>query len=90
MNIVTNPPYKYAQKFVEHALECVDKKIAMLLKLVFLESMGRKSLFDRNLLKKVYIFRKRLQFGSGGSPTLASAWFVWDKSYKGLPTIEWI
>ena len=38
-DIITNPPYKYAQKFVEHALDlvCLGNKVAMYLKLTFLE-----------------------------------------------------
>jgi hypothetical protein len=38
-DIITNPPYKYAQEFVEHALWSVQygNKVAMYLKLTFLE-----------------------------------------------------
>jgi len=62
----------------------------MLLKLVFLESERRYKMFKSTPLKTVYVFSKRLQFGSGGSPTLASAWFIWEKDYTGKPTIEWL
>jgi len=94
-NIITNPPYKYAQKFVEHSLACANKKVAMLLKLVFLESQSRKRLFENNRLRKVYVFRKRLKiyaYGKMGknSGLIAYAWFIWDKNYTGLPTIDWI
>lgn len=46
-NIVTNPPYKYAQEFVEKSLRIIPegKKVAMFLKLTFLEGKGRKQLF---------------------------------------------
>lgn len=46
-NIVTNPPYKYAQQFVEKALSIIPegKKVAMFLKLTFLEGKGRRALF---------------------------------------------
>lgn len=49
-DIITNPPYKYAQKFVEHALELIPNghKVAMFLKLTFLESKNRRSLFESN------------------------------------------
>jgi len=94
-NIITNPPYKYAQEFVERALFCSQKKVAMLLKLVFLESISRKKLFDRKLLKTVYVFRRRLKIYADGklgknSGLIAYAWFVWDKNYNGLPMIDWI
>ena len=46
-NIVTNPPYKYAQEFVEKALQIIPegKKVCMFLKLTFLEGKARKQLF---------------------------------------------
>ena len=46
-NIVTNPPYKYAQEFVEKALSIIPKgkKVAMFLKLNFLEGKARRALF---------------------------------------------
>lgn len=46
-NIVTNPPYKYAQQFVEKALNIIPKgkKVAMFLKLTFLEGKARRALF---------------------------------------------
>ena len=49
-DIITNPPYKYAQEFVEHALELIPNghKVAMFLKLTFLESKNRRSLFESN------------------------------------------
>lgn len=46
-NIVTNPPYKYALQFVEKALSIIPegKKVAMFLKLTFLEGKARRALF---------------------------------------------
>ena len=46
-DIVTNPPYKYAQEFVEKALFIIPDghKVAMFLKLTFLEGQGRRQLF---------------------------------------------
>ena len=47
-DIITNPPYKYAMQFVERALQLVDsgRKVAMFLKLQFLEGKSRRKLFD--------------------------------------------
>lgn len=46
-DIVTNPPYKFAQEFVEKALSIIPngRKVAMFLKLTFLEGKARKELF---------------------------------------------
>ena len=47
-DIVTNPPYKYAQEFIEHALDLVKPghKVCMFLKVQFLEGKNRRKLFD--------------------------------------------
>ena len=49
-DIVTNPPYKFCKEFVEHALDISSDgtKIAMFLKLTFMESQSRKSLFEKS------------------------------------------
>lgn len=96
-NIITNPPYKLALDFVLKAKECSSDKIAMFLKTVWLESESRYEMFqDRNFpLKTVYQFSKRVSLYKNGtkmknSGMIAYAWYVWDKNYKGKPTIEWI
>ena len=96
-NIITNPPYKYAKEFVLKAKQSANKKIALLLKLVFLEGIGRYEMFqDKDFpLKKVYVFCRRQKIYANGiigknSGLIAYAWFIWDKSYSGKPIIEWI
>ena len=94
-NIVTNPPYNLAQKFIEHSLDAVSEKACFLLKLVFLESAQRTSLFARGQLETVYVFRKRIKLGRNGDGysqggMIAYAWFVWDVRYQGDPQIKWI
>ena len=46
-DIVTNPPYKYAQEFIEHALSIIPEghKVCMFLKVQFLEGKARRELF---------------------------------------------
>lgn len=94
-NIITNPPYRQAKEFVLHSLECATRKVAMLLKLVFLEGVGRYELFQTTPLKCVYVFCKRQPLTIRGeemknSSMIAYAWFVWDKAYSGKPTLSWI
>jgi len=94
-NIITNPPYRLAQQFLERALLLAEKKVALLLKLVFLESASRYNLFKSSPLKTVYVFSKRQKIYKDGiegvnSGLIAYAWFVWDKSYNGKPYIDWI
>lgn len=94
-HVVTNPPYRLAQKFVEHALDCATVKVAMLLKLNFLEGQRRKSFFESTPLRTVYVFSNRISFDKGnskgkGNGLLAYAWYVWERGYTGKPQIEWM
>lgn len=49
-DIITNPPYKYALEFVEKALEVIPEghKVAMFLKLQFLEGKARRKFFEKS------------------------------------------
>ncbi|WP_142810680.1 class I SAM-dependent methyltransferase [Tepidiphilus olei] len=94
-HIITNPPYRLAQEFVEHALECARKKVAMLCKLAFLEGKSRYEMFKNHPLKKVYVFSNRLPLTKESetrkqSSMIPFAWFVWDKDYSGQTSIDWI
>ena len=97
-DIVTNQPYKYAKEFVNHALDisCDGVKVAMFLKLTFLEGQARKELFAKYPPKTIYVFSKRVKCAKNGdfksitSSAVAYAWFVWEKGFKGTPEIKWI
>lgn len=100
-DIVTNPPYKYAEKFVEHAIDTVADgcKVCMFLKLQFLEGKARRALFEKYPPKCVYVASDRLlcakngdfeKMKAGGGSAVAYAWFVWQKGYTGETVIRWI
>lgn len=97
-DIITNPPYKYALQFAQKALESVNegRKVAMFLKLQFLEGKNRKKFFMENPPKVVYVSSSRLNCAKNGefakypSSAVAYAWFVWVKGFKGDPIIKWI
>ena len=100
-DIITNPPYKYAQQFCEKALELVRNghKVAMFLQVRFLEGKARKRLFMENPPMTVYVSSSRLlcaknaefeQMKQEGGSAVAYAWFVWRKGYMGDTKIKWI
>jgi len=99
-DIITNPPYKYAAEFVEKAMDMVEEnnKVAMFLKLTFLEGKKRKSLFEKYPPKTIYVSSSRLKCAKNGdfkgfgatSSAVAYAWFVWEKGFHGDPVIKWI
>ncbi|MCQ2257861.1 MAG: hypothetical protein MJZ41_07710 [Bacteroidaceae bacterium] len=96
-NIITNPPYKYAKEFVQKALQIIPKgkKVAMFLKLTFLEGKNRKELFKITPPIRIYVSCSRLKcakngdFDSMDGSATAYAWFVWEKGFKGDPAIKW-
>ena len=71
-------------------------KVAMFLKLTFLEGQSRRSLFEKYPPKKVYVFSKRVicakngDFDSISSSAVAYAWFIWEKGFQGKPQIDWL
>ena len=100
-DIITNPPYKYAKDFVEHALNISPDgtKVAMFLKVQFLEGKERRKLFEKYPPKVIYVASGRLlcakngefeKMRQGGGSAVAYAWFVWEKGFKGAPKIKWI
>ncbi|WP_278553593.1 NAD(P)-dependent oxidoreductase [Parvimonas micra] len=54
VDVITNPPYKNALEFVKKAIEVVGEgqKVAMFLKLTFLEGKARKIFFETTPQKK--------------------------------------
>lgn len=99
-DIITNPPYKYAREFVEHAIESVTDghKVAMLLKIQFLEGKARRELFEKYPPQFIYISSNRINCCKNGdfSPeqrknnsAQAYAWYIWTKGFTGEPTVRW-
>lgn len=99
-DIITNPPYKFAKEFVYKALSLINNgsKVAMFLKIQFMEGKGRKSLFQEHPPKTIYISSSRLNCGkngdfeglriSGGS-AIAYAWWVWEKGNNEDTRLKW-
>lgn len=101
IDIITNPPYKYAQQFVEKAMDCVGEghKVAMYLRLSFLEGKKRRGMFRKYQPKVVYVASGRMGCAKNGKFTdeenqyeagaVAFAWFVWEKGYTGDTKLDW-
>lgn len=99
-NVITNPPFSLFQEFAEKALNVSKNKVALFGKLQALEGQKRASFLEKTPLETVYVFKKRInpmrngkdrdENGKKWSSTMAFAWFVWRKEYKGLPKIKWL
>lgn len=97
-DIITNPPYKHAMEFVYKGLELLkpQRKMALFLKLTFMEGKKRKDMFMNHPPKVIYVSSSRIISAKNGdfdnikSSAIAYAWYVWEKGYKGNTTIKWI
>lgn len=93
-DIVTNPPYSQATEFVRHAIQItkVGNKIAMWLRILFLESAKRKKLFEQYPPIRVWISSRRIpcgKEGTFGASAQVYAWFIWEVGYNGPTTLKW-
>lgn len=97
-DIITNPPYKYAEAFVRKALEQIQdgRKVAMFMGIQFLEGKKRKKLYLEHPPKTVYVSSSRLNCAMNGdfdkysfNSARAYCWYVWEKGYTGDTVIKW-
>ena len=96
-DIITNPPYKNVLDYTEHALDILPEgnKLALFLRLQFLESKSRGKFFKDNPPRKVYVSRSKIfcarngDFDNSQTGAMAFAWFIWEKGFKGDPVVKW-
>jgi hypothetical protein len=93
--IVTNPPFKLADRFARKALHEVPY-LALLLRTNFLESTKRLPFFREHEPARIWISARRLpmmhRFGWGGprnESNTCHAWFVWDGRATQKRVIDW-
>ena len=65
-------------------------KVAMFLKLQFLEGIARRSLFRKYPPKIIYVSTKRLHCAKNGEFERYRTCNVWEKGFMGDPIIKWI
>jgi len=82
--IITNPPFKLAQKFAERALTEASHGVALLMRLAFLETLERYDLFRRDPFCWVAPFAERVpmtksRWDPEADTATSYAWFVWTR-----------
>ncbi len=95
-NIITNPPYKYANQFIEKALEIIEigKKVAFFLPIRYLETKSRKVIFEKYPPIRVHVSSSRLKCAMNGdfekmaNSAVCYAWFVWQKGHTGTTELK--
>lgn len=97
-DIITNPPFKLAEKFVEKGFELINEgnKLYYFLKVQFLEGINRNEMYKKYPLKHLLVYSARqkcakdAEFEKYTATTQCYCWFVFEKGYNGKPDIEWI
>lgn len=94
-NIITNPPYNLASEMLPHLLSICTGKVALLLRLSFLESKRRFPIFKEWPPSCVHVFSERLSMAPAGQTvngggTISHGWFVWTRGHVGATRLGWI
>ena len=82
-NIVTNPPFNLAERFIEHALSLEPKTLCLVLKSTYWHAKSRADLFERTRPAAVYPLLWRPDFLDKGRPTMEVCWTVWRRGHTG-------
>lgn len=83
-NIVTNPPFNLARRFIEHGLSVLKpRKMALVLKATYWHAATRRDLFERFPPATIYPLLWRPDFLNKGAPTMDVMWCVWDRYHGG-------
>lgn len=93
--VITNPPFRLAEEFVQRALTVARSGVAILARTVFLESVGRYQGIFRETPPSVFAqFSERVPMVKGRVDAKAStatgyAWFVWIKG-ETSSRLDWV
>jgi len=94
--VITNPPFKLAEEFIQKGLDLAQTGVAVFVRTVFLESIGRYQRLFRDQPCDIFAqFAERVPLVKGRvDPSASTAtgycWLVWYKKSRGVPMINWI
>ena len=97
--ILTNPPYSLANEFILHALEILPEGglYIALMNINCLAGIERyNKIFSKGSLREIYVFSKRIGCWKNNerddkkAHIINYAWYVFQKGYKGQPTLYWL
>lgn len=98
--IITNPPFSQAEAFIHTGLKMAREGVAVLVRSVFLEGVGRYTNLYKNrpptilapFVERVPMVRGRLS--ARASTATAYSWMIWDAADRGMlampPDVVWI
>lgn len=94
--IITNPPFRLAQEFIQRGLDLAEYGVAMLVRSVFVESIGRYEQLFRprppaliaQFVERVPMLKGRLD--KDASTATSYAWIVWTRETAEQTRFIWI
>ena len=94
--VITNPPFRLAECFIERSMKIARYGVAMLTRTVFIESVGRyKRLFKAipptsfaQFVERVPMVKGRLD--QKASTATGYGWLVWEKGQAARSELVWI
>lgn len=98
-NIVSNPPFGIAEKFVAHALNLAERKVAMLLPANWVQGDKRSRWLATTPLRRVLFITPRPSMPPGaavaagqkpGNGTTDYCWMIWLRGFDGAPELGWL
>jgi hypothetical protein len=92
--IITNPPYTFAQAFIECALELMrpEGRVAMLLRMDYDHAKTRQHLFAGcpAFARKLVLTKRIVWFdGPRAAPSFNHCWMIWNWKHVGPPTLAY-
>lgn len=94
--VITNPPFRLAEQFIFQALPLARQGVAVLVRTVFMESVGRyERLFSVRHPSKVVQFTERVPMVKGRIDKKAStatgySWVIWEHDHVGPTEFAWV
>lgn len=94
--VITNPPFRLAEEFVRIGLKVARVGVAMLVRTVFIESVGRhERLYKPHPPLRMAQFTERVPMVKGRLDKKASTatgycWVIWAKEHSGDTQLVWI
>ena len=94
---ISNPPFRLAQQFIDHARATSRHGVAMIVRSAFLEGVGRhRDLFSKHPPTDILQFSERVVMHKGklsakGSTATAYCWLIWRNNDRtGRTSFDWI
>ena len=95
-NLITNPPYKYINEWIQHSIDLASRKSYVFCRIQTIESIKRWHIFKNNPPTLICPFVQRVKCyknddTSYKSSAVCYSWFIWDNTVNnGETKVKWL